>query len=441
MFPHKYWLCLPRSAQERAANFVGEKIILEDGTTALEAVQKLRWVKEGNAYKLGADKRTIRKSQKLKDLHTWMVKNTDNGNITRQEAVSMVPPSVLDVKPHHVVLDMCAAPGSKTTQMMEIIQRSLGDDESRQGLIVANDADTDRAYMLVHQTRRIMSPLLLITTHKGQMWPKIRVPEREGEPEYSPRDGYFDRVLADVPCSGDGTMRKNPMIWDKWSTSSGLALHPLQLTIARRGYQVLKPGGLLVYSTCSMSPYEDEAAVAQLLRETKGTINELELVDAREFLPDFSARPGITSWYVLDDIAAFKAAEKKKKEAKAKLRKELDAKEKKKEAEEEPSVDNPKMDGSDGERVGEQEQDQEQEQEQEQEQMQEQEHPQGEDEAPASKIVENENINVGQRVEVEDPDLQKCIDMGMMHYGDAESVPENMKTKIRRSLFLPPMKK
>ena len=105
-------------------NFVGEKIILEDGTTALEAVQKLRWVKEGNAYKLGADKRTIRKSQKLKDLHTWMVKNTDNGNITRQEAVSMVPPLALDVKPHHVVLDMCAAPGSKTTQMMEIIQRS-----------------------------------------------------------------------------------------------------------------------------------------------------------------------------------------------------------------------------------------------------------------------------------------------------------------------------
>ena len=249
--------------------------MLEDGTTELEAVQCMKWVAEGNAYKLGADKRTIRKSQKLKDLHNWMIKNTDNGNITRQEAVSMVPPLALDVKPQHIVLDMCAAPGSKTTQMMEIIQRSLGDDQAQQGLIVANDADTDRAYMLVHQTRRIASPFLLITTHKGQMWPKIRVPGTEGEAAYNPRDGYFDRVLADVPCSGDGTMRKNPMIWDKWSTISGLALHTLQLTIARRGYRVLKPGGLMVYSTCSMSPYEDEAAVAQLLRETKGTINEL----------------------------------------------------------------------------------------------------------------------------------------------------------------------
>ncbi len=410
--------------KQELQDFVGEKIILDDGTTELEAVQNLKWVKEGNAYKLGADKRTIRKSQKLKDLHTWMVKNTDNGNITRQEAVSMVPPLALDVKPHHVVLDMCAAPGSKTTQMMEIIQRSLADDESRQGLIVANDADTDRAYMLVHQTRRVTSPLLLITTHKGQMWPKIRVPSVGDEPEYNPRDGYFDRVLADVPCSGDGTMRKNPMIWDKWSTSSGLALHPLQLTIARRGYQVLKPGGLMVYSTCSMSPYEDEAAVAQLLRETRGTNNELELVDAREFLPAFTARQGINSWYVLDDIAAFRAAEKKKREDRAKLKKELDAKdaENKKEeegekgAEQEPNVGSAGAGSGDVDGVGE-----------------EQEDIGLKSEAPGEAKGDNAEANV----QVDDPVLQKCIDMGMKYYNDAESVPENMRSKIRSSLFPP----
>jgi 16S rRNA C967 or C1407 C5-methylase (RsmB/RsmF family) len=60
----------------------------------------------------------------LKGLHEWMVKNTDNGNITRQEAVSMVPPLALDVKPHHRCLDMCAAPGSKTSQLLEICSKS-----------------------------------------------------------------------------------------------------------------------------------------------------------------------------------------------------------------------------------------------------------------------------------------------------------------------------
>jgi 16S rRNA C967 or C1407 C5-methylase (RsmB/RsmF family) len=108
-------------------------------------------------------------------------------------------------------------------------------------------------------------------------------------------------------------LRKNPCIWAKWSTGNGMSLHPLQLQIAMRGVQLLKAGGLLVYSTCSMSPYgsthiafavrgfkclicvfgcvENEAVVAELLRNSNGT---LELVDAREqFLPLFKARPGL----------------------------------------------------------------------------------------------------------------------------------------------------
>lgn len=125
--------------------------------------------------------------------------HTDNGNITRQEAVSMVPPLALDVQPHHYCLDMCAAPGSKTSQLLEVVNRSLADeDERRHGLVVANDADTDRAYMLVHQCRRINSPLLVVTTHKGQLFPST-YPQHQ-------KDGQllFDRVLCDVPCSGQG---------------------------------------------------------------------------------------------------------------------------------------------------------------------------------------------------------------------------------------------
>jgi 16S rRNA C967 or C1407 C5-methylase (RsmB/RsmF family) len=225
------------------------KTMAVDGAE-IRAAEQLHWYPGGYAYKLGTDRRSIRKLEELNDLHKWMMQHTDNGNITRQEAVSMVPPLALNVEPHHRCLDMCAAPGSKTSQLLEIVNRSLAYPESQQGTVVANDADTDRAYMLVHQCKRINSPLLVVSTHKGQQFPTIT--ETEGVAKAVP---FFDRVLCDVPCSGDGTLRKNPAIWDKWSTSGGVTLHPLQLMIAQRGLQLLNEGGLMVYSTCSMSPY------------------------------------------------------------------------------------------------------------------------------------------------------------------------------------------
>lgn len=277
--------------KEQLLSFVGQKIVL--GGVEIDGVKQMEWLK--CAYKLGTDRKAIRKLPGLEGLHKWMMRHTDCGNITRQEAVSMVPPLALNVSPSHKCLDMCAAPGSKTSQLLEIVTRSLAGPPEDQGLVVANDSDTDRAYMLVHQCRRINSPLLIVTTHKGQMFPTIK-----GDVKLK-KDGYFDRVLCDVPCSGDGTLRKNPAIWGKWSTSSGFALHPLQLIIAQRGVQLLKTGGLMVYSTCSMSPYEDEAVIAELLRQYEG---QLELVDAREFIPLFKARPGMSNWHVMDDHQA-----------------------------------------------------------------------------------------------------------------------------------------
>lgn len=211
----------------------------------VEAVKPLSWC--AGAYQLGVDRKTIRKAEGLEQLHQWLIQHTNSGNITRQEAVSMVPPLALDVHPHHRVLDMCAAPGSKTSQLLEVLQQSK--DVSAAGVVVANDADTDRAYMLVHQCRRINSPHLIVTTHMGQVFPTIRHCA-DGR-----KQGYFDRVLCDAPCSGDGTLRKSPNIWSKWSTSSGFTLHPLQLSIAKRGLELLREGGLMVYSTCSMSPF------------------------------------------------------------------------------------------------------------------------------------------------------------------------------------------
>ena len=82
----------------------------------------------------------------------------------------------------------------------------------------------------------------------------------------------YDRILADVPCSGDGTLRKNPDVWITWKYKNTIALHSMQVRIAQRGLEMLKVGGKMVYSTCSMSPVEDEAVVTALLKKCKGSV-------------------------------------------------------------------------------------------------------------------------------------------------------------------------
>ncbi|KAG5189283.1 S-adenosyl-L-methionine-dependent methyltransferase, partial [Tribonema minus] len=250
------------------------------------------------AYKLGADRRQIRKTPQLKALHEWLLAHTESGAITRQEEVSMVPPLFLDVHPGHIILDMCAAPGSKTAQLLEMVTAPASTStagESPEGLVIANDANRDRAYLLAHQCRRTAAPCLCVTWCAAQLFPTLG-PDAGGKGTVD--KGIFDRVLADVPCSGDGTARKAPNIWRMWSTHGPLTLHPLQLSIAARGAALLKVGGLMVYSTCSLCPYEDEAVIAELLRRGKGG---LELVDVTHELPGLKRRKGISSWVVLDD--------------------------------------------------------------------------------------------------------------------------------------------
>lgn len=273
--------------QRELDGFMDRRINREDGTKE-EVVQRVSWF-PGTAVKMPFDRRTLRKDPTLKDLHTWMVANAESGNITRQEFVSMVPPLLLDVSSEHAVVDLCAAPGSKTSQMLERLHAAAPDVDSRrrpQGFVIANDVNADRAFMLVHQCKRLLSGNFAATCYAAQYFPLLR------------GCGGFDRVLADVPCSGDGTMRKNPDIWKKWKTMSSVQLHPLQIDIAVRGASLLKPGGRLVYSTCSLNPIEDEACVAELLRRTDGA---LRLVDCSDQLQSLRRRAGVSSWPVLFD--------------------------------------------------------------------------------------------------------------------------------------------
>ncbi|SCU91334.1 LADA_0F09340g1_1 [Lachancea dasiensis] len=255
---------------------------------AIAPPKKLPWYPENLAWQLDVSKQVIRKNEQFSKVQRFLVAENAVGNISRQEAVSMIPPLVLDVKPEHTVLDMCAAPGSKTAQLIEALHANC---DEPTGYVVANDADHRRSHMLVHQLKRLNSANLMVVNHDAQFFPRIKTDKDSNQ------FLKFDRVLCDVPCSGDGTMRKNVNVWRDWGTGSGLGLHTVQLNILKRGLNLLKQGGRLVYSTCSMNPIENEAVVAAALRHWGVKI---KLVDCAELLPGLVRSKGIDNWPVID---------------------------------------------------------------------------------------------------------------------------------------------
>lgn len=171
------------------------------------------------------------------------------------------------------------------------------------GLLVANDASFKRSTMLASRASKLHSPELLVCCHDGRHLPEefpppattasqppdmrptpdmrhppdmrpspdipadapahaasdpsLQEARPAAEPMCSPRFD-FDRVLCDVPCSGDGTLRKAPGIWHQWVAARGNQLHKLQLQLAAKAVRLLRVGGRLVYSTCSLNPIENE---------------------------------------------------------------------------------------------------------------------------------------------------------------------------------------
>ncbi|KAF3331202.1 tRNA (cytosine(34)-C(5))-methyltransferase-like protein [Carex littledalei] len=259
-----------------------------------EAIRPLSWYPGNLAWQLNFSRMQLRKNQALEGFHEFLKQENEVGNITRQEAVSMVPPLFLNVMPEHHILDMCAAPGSKTFQLLEIIHGFTKTGQLPKGLVIANDVDVQRCNLLIHQTKRMSTANLIVTNHEAQHFPSISM-GKDGQVGRSSL--LFDRVLCDVPCSGDGTLRKAPDIWRKWNAGMGNGLHCLQVVIAMRGLALLKVGGRMVYSTCSMNPVENEAVVAEILRRCEGSV---ELLDVSNELPGLVRRPGLKTWKVRD---------------------------------------------------------------------------------------------------------------------------------------------
>jgi 16S rRNA C967 or C1407 C5-methylase (RsmB/RsmF family) len=178
------------------------------------------------AWQLPYDRAMLsaRESTVTREIHKWLGGACAVGAAQRQELVSMVPVALLDVQPHHLCLDCCASPGSKTTQLLELV--------SGAGAVVANDMKPVRAFTLSKRCRALglASSRLAVVTHRAQALPSLI---GAGCGDGAARRGY-DRIVCDVPCTGDGAIRKAPELWRYWSPHLGRQLHSLQLQLALR---------------------------------------------------------------------------------------------------------------------------------------------------------------------------------------------------------------
>lgn len=172
----------------------------------------------------------------------------DIGNLTEhslgyiyvQEAASMLPPIALAPMPHEFVLDMCASPGSKTTQMAAMMQNK--------GILVANDITGIRLQSLGVNIQRCGITNCLITLMQGR---KIQT--------------EFDKILVDAPCSGTGAIRKSAKTIEMWNPNLVKRLAGTQTQLLQTAFNNLKEGGTVVYSTCTLEPEENEGVVSKFL--------------------------------------------------------------------------------------------------------------------------------------------------------------------------------
>jgi len=179
-----------------------------------------------------------------------------------QEASAMSAVALLDPQPGERICDLCAAPGGKTTQ---IAGRMLGE-----GFLLCNEINPKRAKILSRNMERMGVANSLVTNeHPARLSEKY--------------PGFFDRVLIDAPCSGEGMFRKEEAAVTDWSEDTVLMCANRQREILHSGAALVRPGGRLVYSTCTFAPEENELCIAQFLQDHPEF--EPEAVNAPWFTP------------------------------------------------------------------------------------------------------------------------------------------------------------
>ena len=222
------------------------------------------WLAEGQFHHLSWRKNGVRftgDSQVGKSLAY------DLGLIHIQEEASMLPVEVLQPQPGERILDLCAAPGNKTAEIAVKM--------TNRGTLIANDIDPTRIRSLKISANRLGLLNLVTTVRDGR--------------DFQGENNYFDRTLIDAPCSCEGTYRKNKTALSHNIQPFEPFANGLQIGLLNRAIRATKPGGLVVYSTCTFRPEENEAVVDSILKKQDV---ELEPVS----IPSFKFTAGILQW-------------------------------------------------------------------------------------------------------------------------------------------------
>ena len=177
-----------------------------------------------------------------------------------QEPSAMMPASQLPVEPGDRVLDLCAAPGGKTTE--------LGAKLKGEGVLVSNDISASRAKALVKNVELFGIKNAVVVSESPD-----KLAER--------LEGYFDKILVDAPCSGEGMFRKVHSIAKNWEQYGSQYYADIQRTVLPSAVKMLKPGGMMIYSTCTFSKLEDEDSISFILENNP----DMELIESHKLFP------------------------------------------------------------------------------------------------------------------------------------------------------------
>ena len=168
-----------------------------------------------------------------------------------QEPSAMLPAYLLNPEPGDLVLDLCAAPGGKSMQASLLMKN--------EGLIISNDISKSRAFAISENAERLGRGNLLITNNDFSLI-------------FNKFINTFDKIILDAPCSGSGMFRKEDKMQEDWSYQKVLKNAEIQKSLILMSYKMLKPGGIMVYSTCSFSYEEDEEVIDYLLKNTDASL-------------------------------------------------------------------------------------------------------------------------------------------------------------------------
>ena len=189
-----------------------------------------------------------------------------------QEISSMLPVLALKPGPEEIVLDIAAAPGSKTTQISATMENT--------GTVIANDVSLKRLKILASNMERCGATNAILIKKDGVALCK----------KFKENGLLFDKILVDAPCSGEGTLRSSPITYKMWNFNTIKFLSKIQKGLLVSALEILKTGGELVYSTCTHAPEENEEVIDFVLKEFG---DEIKVEGIK--LP-IKCRPGISEW-------------------------------------------------------------------------------------------------------------------------------------------------